>query len=225
YCWGRPAYFRPLTWRLSAACRMAVFAVDYRLAPEHPFPAAVEDAAAAWRGLLREAGRDPRRMAIIGDSAGGGLMFATLLSLRDAGDPLPAAAVALSPWTDLAGTGDSLAVNAAADPMFPPSEGAIERTAAVYLNGADPRTPLASPLYGDLRGLPPTLIQVGSTEILLDDSRRMAERLRAAGVPVELEVWPSMPHVWHMKADVVPEGRRAIERIGAFVRRHLDPPP
>jgi acetyl esterase/lipase len=164
-------------------------------------------------------GAAPRRTAIMGDSAGGGLALAMLLRLRDEGLPLPAAAVALSPWTDLALTGDSIRSNAAADPLLK-----SERTASFarhYLAGADPRHPYASPLYGDPAGLPPILIQVGSDEILRDDSVRMADKLRAAGSPVELEIWPRMPHVWQLFARVLPEGRRAIARIGAFVQREM----
>jgi acetyl esterase/lipase len=195
-----------------------VLALDYRLAPEHPFPAALDDALAAYRWLLAE-GADPRRIAVMGDSAGGGLAFSLLLRLRDQGAPLPAAAVALSAWTDLALTGASLRLNAAADPMLNAED--LPKLAACYLASADPRDPYASPLYGDATGLPPTLIQAGSDEILHDDSTRMADRLRAAGCEVELEIWPRMPHAWHLFAPVLPEARRAIERIGAFVRGRL----
>ena len=155
----------------------------------------------------------------MGDSAGGGLALAMLLKSRDENLPLPAAAVALSPWTDLALTGASLERNAASDPMLN-AEGA-SKLAALYLGGADPRTPYASALYGDPAGLPPVLIQVGSDEILLDDAVRMAEKLRAAGRPVELEIFPRMPHVWHAFAPFLPEARRAIEHIGAFLQREL----
>jgi monoterpene epsilon-lactone hydrolase len=155
----------------------------------------------------------------MGDSAGGGLAFAVLLKLRDDGLPLPAAAVALSPWTDLALTGASLRQNARADPMLNADD--LPRLVAEYLAGADPRLPYASPLYGDLAGMPPTLIQVGSDEILLDDAVRMHERLCRAGCVAELEVWPRMPHVWHLFAPVLPEARRAIGSIGSFAQRHL----
>src|SRR5215510_16174046 len=151
----------------------------------------------------------------LGESSGGGLVLAMLLKLRDEGFYLPAAAVALSPWTDLALTGGSLQRNAEADPMLRGTEGA--RLASYYLAGADPRTPYASPLYGDPTGLPPTLIQVGSDEILLDDAVRMAERMRVAGCRVELEIWPRMPHVWHLFAPAMPEAHRAIARIGEFI--------
>ncbi len=155
---------------------------------------------------------------MLGDSGGGGLALALGLRLRDAGAPMPAAIVALSPWTDLRLSGESVRRNAAADPM---QDAAIAaRFAAHYLNGADPHHPYASPLYGDPAGLPPTLIQVGSDEILRDDAVRMAERMRQAGCAVELEIWPRMPHVWHVFAPVMPEARRAIARIGAFVEQH-----
>jgi len=216
YVIGSPELYRHITWRFAAAARARVAAVDYRLAPEHPFPAALDDAAAAWHGLLDE-GADPRRTAIIGDSAGGGLALALGLRLRDAAVPLPAALVVLSPWTDLALTGASLRRNAAADPMQNAAD--LPFAASRYLAGADPRNPYASPLYGDPAGLPPSLFQVGSDEILLDDAVRMAERMRRAGCAVALEIWPRMPHVWHVFAPIIPEALRAIARIGAFIRQ------
>ncbi|HEY1362744.1 MAG TPA: alpha/beta hydrolase [Xanthobacteraceae bacterium] len=218
YCFGKPSHYRDFIWRIAAATGARVLCVDYRLAPEHPFPAALDDAVAAYRGLLA-AGAAPSRIAIMGDSAGGGLTLATLLRLRDEGVGLPAAAVALSPWTDLALTGESYVGNAASDPM--PAVRHVPGWARHYVAGADPRHPYASPLYGDPAGLPPTLIQVGSDEILRDDAVRMAERMRAAGCSVELEIWPRMPHVWQLFARIVPEGRWAVERIGAFVRGQM----
>lgn len=212
---GSPRLYRNLTWRLAAAAEAGLLCLDYRLAPEHPFPAALDDALAGYRSLLAE-GADPRRIMLIGDSAGGGLVFSLMLRLRDEGMPLPGAAVALSPWTDLAMTGDSLHKNAAADPMIDPDR--VPPLVDYYLAGADPCTPYASPLYGDLAGLPPSLIQVGSDEVLRDDSVRIAARLRAAGCSVTLEIWPRMPHVWHAFAPLVPESRRAIARIGEFLR-------
>ena len=218
YSYGSPSHYRDFIWRIAAATSARVLCIDYRLAPEHPFPAALDDALSAYRWLLAE-GAAPQRMAVMGDSAGGGLVFAMLLRLRDEGCPLPAAAVALSPWTDLALTGASLATNAAADPMLKAEQ--APSFARHYLAGADPRHPYASPLYGDPSGLPPTLIQVGSDEILRDDAVRMADKLRGAGCRVEIEIWPRMPHVWQLFARVVPEARQAVERIGAFVRREI----
>jgi monoterpene epsilon-lactone hydrolase len=215
---GAPSTYRHLTWRIARATRASVLVIDYRLAPEHPFPAALEDSVAAYRWLLADVG-EPRRLALIGDSAGGGLVLATLLKLRDNDIPLPGAAVALSPWTDLALTGPSLRLNAEADPMLNADE--LPLVAAQYLGGADPRDPYASPLYGDPAGLPPTLFHVGSDEILRDDSVRMADKMRAAKCHVELEIWPRMPHVWHLFAPFLPEARRAIARIGDFVQRAL----
>jgi acetyl esterase/lipase len=212
---GAPVLYRDFIWRIAKAARARVIILDHRLAPEHPFPAALDDAVTAYRRLLAD-GADPRRMAIMGESSGGGLVFSTLLRLRDEGSPLPAAAVALSPWTDLALTGESLRRNAKADPMIRSDE--APRLASYYLAGADPRTPYASPLYGDLTGLPPALIQVGSDEVLLDDSVRMAQRLRAAGCEVALEIAPRMPHAWQIWARLVPEARAAIVRIGEFVQ-------
>ena len=212
---GSPNLYRHLTWRIACAARAHVLAVDYRLAPEHPFPAALEDAFTAYNWLVSR-GTDPGRIAVMGDSAGGGLVFSLMLRLRDEGYPLPGAAVALSPWTDLALTGTSLRMNAKRDPML----GADDPPLFVsdYLAGADPRAPYVSPLYGDPSGLPPTFIQVGSDEVLRDDAVRMADRMRAAGCQVELEIWPRMPHVWHVFVPLIPEARRAIERVGAFVR-------
>ena len=212
---GSPALYRHLTWRIASAARACVLCVDYRLAPEHPFPAALDDAVAAYHWLLNE-GADPRRIAVMGDSAGGGLALSLLLRLRDEGSPLPAAAVALSPWTDLALTGTSLRRNATADPMVSPDQ--ARHFVDYYLAGVDPRTPYVSPLYGEPAGLPPTIIQVGSDEVLRDDAVRMADRMRAAGCRIDLEIWPRMPHVWHLFAPVMPEAHRAIERIGAFLR-------
>jgi monoterpene epsilon-lactone hydrolase len=215
YVAGSPALYRDFLWRIASAARAQVVCPVYRLAPEHPFPAALDDAVAAYRWLLAE-GADPGGTALMGDSAGGGLVFALLLRLRDEGLPLPAAAVALSPWTDLALTGASIARNAAVDAIVQARE--MPMLAEHYLAGADPRTPYASPLYGDPTGLPPALIQVSDGETLLDDSVRLAERMRDAGCTVELEIWPRMPHVWQTWARVMPEARDAIARIGGFVQ-------
>ena len=212
---GKPALYRDFTWRIAAAARARVIILDHRLAPEHPYPASLDDAVNAYRALIAD-GADPQHMAVMGESSGGGLMLAMLLKLRDEGTPLPAAAVALSPWTDLALTGHSMKLNARADPMIRSEE--APRLASQYLAGVDPRTPYASPLYGDPAGLPPTLIQVGSDEVLLDDSVRMAERMRAAGCEIELEIWPRMPHAWQVWARIMPEAREALARIGAFVQ-------
>ena len=219
YITGSAALYRHITWRFAAAAQAELIAIDYRLAPEHPFPAALDDAAAAWHALLAE-GADPANCVIMGDSAGGGLALALALKLRDEGSPLPAALVALSPWTDLAMTGESCWQDAA-DPML--KSDCLKPFAAQYLGAADPRHPYASPLYGDLRGLPPTLLQVGSDEILRDDSIRIAERMREAGCNVTLEVWPRMPHVWHAFAPLMPEARRGISRVGEFVQEWTAP--
>lgn len=218
YRLGSPAMYRHFTWRLAAATRARLLIIALRLAPEHPFPAALEDAVAAYRWLLAN-GADPRRLAVIGESAGGGLALALLLKLRDEKLPLPAVCVAMSPWTDLALTGASLAQNAKADPMLNADD--FPAYAAGYLAGADPRNPYASPLYGDPSGLPSTLIQVGSDEILRDDAVRMADKMRAAQCQVTLEVWPRMPHVWQLMVPFLPEARAALDRIGAFVESAL----
>jgi monoterpene epsilon-lactone hydrolase len=213
---------RPLSARLAAATGCAVLAVDYRLAPEHPFPAGLDDCLAAY-GWLRANG--PRGVApaksvfVAGDSAGGSLTLALLLALKQRGLPLPNAAVPISPATDFTASAESFRTRAARDPILTGGPDAIRLLANVYLQGrAKPEDPLASPLFGDFRGLPPLLFHVGDAEVLLDDSVRAAEKASQAGVDVTLEVWPDMPHVWHAFAPFLPEASRAIERIGAFVR-------
>ena len=218
YVIGSIRTHRELAGRISAASGARCLVIDYRLGPENPFPAAVEDATAAYRWLIA-AGFLPGKLAIAGDSAGGGLSVATLLALRDAGVALPATGVCISPWVDLEGTGESMTSKAAEDPMV--QREPLRQMAQLYLGGADPRTPLAAPLWGELRGLPPLLLQVGSAETLLDDSTRLAQRARAAGVEVELEIWPEMIHVWHAFAALIPEGREAIERIGVHLKKRL----
>ncbi|MCC8392013.1 alpha/beta hydrolase [Paraburkholderia sp. MMS20-SJTR3] len=222
YCHGGGYYFcspsahRPLTFGLATRADARLFSLDYRLAPEHRFPAALDDATAAYRQLLAR-GIAPGSIVIAGDSAGGGLALATLVALRDAGDPLPAGGLLFSPWTDLATTGASLRGNDAVDPMF--CGASIERAAKIYLGDAAPTDPYASPVYAQLRGLPPLFMLAGSTEVLLDDARRVADNARAAGVECECEVWKDVPHVWPLFAPFMPEANRALDRAAAFVRR------
>ncbi len=214
YIVGSLKSHQDLVARISKAANARVLYADYRLGPEHPFPAAVEDAVAAYQWLLSE-GVDASRIAISGDSAGGGLTIAAMVSLRDSGVALPATAVCISPWVDLEGVGDSMTSNADVDPSVK-KEGLVAMAEA-YLNGADPRSPLAAPLYADLKGLPPTLIQVGGHETLLDDSTRLAKLADAAGVDVTLEEADEMFHVWHAFAPMLPEGQEAIDRLGAYI--------
>jgi len=217
YMLGSLNTHRELVARIARSIGASALSVDYRLAPENPFPAAVDDAVAAYRWLLAS-GIAADSIVIAGDSAGGGLALATLLALRDAGEPLPAACVCLSPWTDLDGTGESAQPGAVADPMIDGK--ALRATGQIYLGGADARTPLGSPLYGDLAGLPPLLVLVGTREVLLDDSTRLAERARAAGVEVELEVWADLIHVWPIFPDL-PESHDALARIAEFAQKQL----
>lgn len=210
---------RELAARISKSTGCRVLVIDYRLAPEAPYPAAVEDATNAYRWMLDQ-GVDSHRTVIAGDSAGGGLTVAAMVALRDSGDPLPASAVCLSPWVDLEGIGESMTSKAAIDPMVA-REGLLHM-ANLYLDGADPRSPLAAPLYADLHGLPPILIQVGTWETLLSDSVRLAERAESAGVDVALEQWEEMVHVWHAFAPILPEGQEAIDRIGEFVATRMN---
>jgi acetyl esterase/lipase len=214
YVIGSVRTHRDLMGRISRAAKTRVLGLNYRLAPEHPFPAAVDDAIAAYRWLLAQ-GIDSRHIAVAGDSAGGGLTVATLVAIRDNQLPAPAAAVCMSPWVDLEGIGESMTTRAKADPVVA-REGLLGMAQA-YLQGQNPRTPLAAPLYADLKGLPPMLIQVGDAETLLDDSKRLADRAKAAGVTVKLEVWPEMIHVWQLFASILPEGQDAIDVIGEFI--------
>ncbi len=206
---------RSLAGRISRAAKARVLLIDYRLAPEHPFPAAVDDSVAAYRWML-STGLKPARIAVAGDSAGGGLTIATLVAIRDAKLPLPAAGVGLSPWVDLEGIGESMQTKASVDPMV--QRAGLLEMAKLYLGGKDARSPLAAPLYADLTGLPPLLIQVGTAETLLDDSTRIAERARKAGVKVTLEPWENMVHVWHIFAAMLDEGQQAIDKVGQFVQ-------
>ena len=217
YVLGSVQSHRALIERLARAMGGRILAIDYRLAPEAPFPAAVDDAVAAYRWLL-EQGVAASRLAIAGDSAGGGLTLATLVALRDQGLAMPACAAPISPWTDMEGSGDSMQTRAAVDPMV--QKEPLVQMAGTYLQGAEPRNPLASPLYADLSGLPPLLIQVGDAETLLDDTTRIEPRLKEAGVDVTVEVWDEMIHVWHLFAPMLDKGQEAIDRIGAFVRGH-----
>jgi len=216
---GSIASHRDLIARIAEASRCRVLAINYRLAPEHRFPAAAKDALSSL-GWLRAQGFAPDNIALAGDSAGGNLVLTTLLSLRDRGDPLPAAGVLMSPWTDLAATGESYVTRAAADPIHQRSM--ILALAKNYLgDGGDAFDPQASPLYADLSGLPPLLIQVGACETLLDDSLQLARIAGMADVMVDLQIWPEMIHVWHLFHPQLAAGRRAIAAGGNFVRNCL----
>jgi epsilon-lactone hydrolase len=220
YYFCSPRSHRSLVFGLAMRSRAPVFSLDYRLAPEARFPAALDDALAAYRHLLAS-GIPAESIVISGDSAGGGLALATLVALRDAGGALPAGAVLFSPWTDLGASGASIRTNDGADPMF--SGPAIGRAARLYLGDTPATHPYASPVYADLHGLPPLLIQAGSTEVLLDDSRRVAENARTEGVLVDLQVWPNMPHVWQIFTPFIPEARRALDNAASFVRKVTSP--
>ena len=215
YVMGSAGSHRDMTGRLSQTAGARVLSLNYRLAPEYPFPAPVDDAVAAYRWLLGQ-GIQASNIAIAGDSAGGGLAFAALIAIRDAGEPVPAAGIGISPWVDMEGTGESMTTRAAVDPVVQ-KEGLLGM-AKIYLGGADPKNPLAAPLHANLAGLPPLLIQVGDAETLLNDATRITERARKADVDVTLKVWDEMPHVWHLFAPILPEGQQAIEEIGAFFK-------
>jgi acetyl esterase/lipase len=219
YAAGSFVTHRVVAEKVAQLARVRALLPAYRLAPEHRFPAAVEDAMAVYRWLIQEYGADPARVVVAGDSAGGGLTIVLAVSARDAGLPLPAALACVSPWTDLAGTGESMRTKAGKDPCFTP-EG-LHLQAREYLGDADPMHPLASPLYADLRGLPPVMVQVGEDELLLDDARRLVERARAAGVDATLEVWPGLWHIFATQG-TFPESREAMQRLGRFLRRHVE---
>jgi monoterpene epsilon-lactone hydrolase len=205
---------RAMISRIARASNARALAIDYRLAPEHPFPAAVDDTIAAYKWLLAQ-GYKPGKIVIAGDSAGGGLTIAALVAIRDAGLLMPACSVPISPWTDLEGTGESVRTRAARDVMV--TQENLAHSAKQYYGTHDPKDPLVSPVHANFRGLPPMLIHVGDAEILLDDATRVAKSAKLAGVDVELEVWDDMPHVWHVFAKILPEGQQAIDKIGKFV--------
>ena len=217
YLFGSARTHRVMLAHMARAAKARVLALDYRLAPEIPFPAPVEDSVSAYRWLLDQ-GISAKKMVIGGDSAGGGLAIAALVALRSVGEPMPAAGVCISAWTDMESTGQSHTTNAESDPSV--SKERLLKIAKVYLDGKEPTAPLASPIHADLTGLPPLLLQVGSIEVLLDDSTLLKSRAKAAGVSVEMEVWDDMPHVWHHYAPILPEARKAIGRIGEFVLEH-----
>ncbi|UJQ94518.1 alpha/beta hydrolase [Mariluticola halotolerans] len=209
---------RNLAARLSGASGTRVLVPDYRLAPEHPFPAALEDVSAVYGALLRNM-MSPSQISIGGDSAGGGLAATLLLALRDAKGPLPSSAVFLSPWTDLTLSGESYETRREFDPSI--TREGLQEAAAQYAGTADPAHPLLSPIKADLTDFPPMLVHVGDHEAMLDDSLVFAERAKQAGVETEIEVWPDMWHVWHQWAPDLPEAEEAIEKIGVFIKAHF----
>lgn len=216
YVSGSAKGSRPITATLARLLKARSFALDYRLAPEFRFPAALEDTVAGYRWLI-SAGIQPREISVAGDSAGGGLALALVMKLRDLGEAMPASVVSLSPWNDLAGTGESIRANAQRDPFFVSED--VERYANLYLGAQSRNTPFASPLYGDFGGLPPLLIHAGENEMLLDDARRVHAKAIAAGVSSKLQVFPGVPHVWHLMTPFVPEAREALRQVAEFIER------
>jgi monoterpene epsilon-lactone hydrolase len=216
YMLGSLTSHRDLVARLSHAAGVRSLLIDYRLAPEHVFPAALDDALTAYRWLLAR-GTQPAHIVLAGDSAGGGLALALLQTLRDKDIPMPAGAVLLSSWTDLVGTVESRTTRDAVDPIF--SGSIVNFLANFYAGTEEKHNPLLSPIYADLHGFPPLLIEVGSDEVLLDDSLQVAEHARVANVPVELTVWDDMWHVFQQYSSVLPEGQQSLENIGRFIRR------
>jgi epsilon-lactone hydrolase len=214
YISGSAKSCRPITARLARHLRARVFGLDYRLAPEHRFPAGLDDAIAGYRWLLAS-GISPKSIAVVGDSAGGGMALAAAVRLRDAGEPLPACLVCLSPWTDMTGNSQSLSTNSERDSMFVGQD--IQRYADVYLGDQSRQNPLASPLLADLSGLPRVLIQVGRDEVLLDDARSLHAKVQAAGGSSTLHIYENVPHGWHYGAPFVPETREALREVAEFI--------
>lgn len=216
---GSPAGHRPISARLARLGNCKIFSLDYRLAPEHRFPTALDDVLAAYCWLLGQY-ISPRQIALAGDSAGGGLVLSALLKLREENLPFPACAVCFSPWTDLAGTGESLQLNGEKDAMFRPKN--IHEFAAAYLGDASPFDRLASPVFGEFdASFPPILFQVGSTEVLLDDSRRIHDKIQKANGISELEIHEDVPHCWQMFDSMMPEARIALEKAVAFIEKNM----
>ncbi len=220
YVFGGLNSHRDIAWRLAEAGDVRVLLVDYRLAPEHPFPAALEDSIECYRWLLAQ-GIAPDQIAIGGDSAGGGLSVATMVNIKNLGMPMPNCAILLSPWTDLSLSGDSVKANASSDVML--TAGALKKTSGHYLGQSDHTAPLASPLFADLSGLPATFVQVSESEILLSDAQRLVTKIVDAGGEAKLETWPNMPHVWQILASRIPEGKAAIAKLGEFLKVRLHP--
>jgi acetyl esterase/lipase len=219
YVLGSINSHRDVCERLSRAAKARVLAIEYRLAPEHPFPAAIEDAVAAYRWLVKQPGLSAKRVAIAGDSAGGGLSMSLLLALKQAGEPMPACATLMSPWVDLELTGDSMTSKGDEDPMIKKPMVAI--MSSTYVPSGDLRNPLISPLKSDLAGFPPLMIHVGTREVLLDDSVRLAAQAKKAGVEVELKTWEGHVHVFQIFASGVKDGEASLQELGAFIRRHI----
>ncbi len=215
YCICSLDTHRGLAARIALASRSRVLLVDYRLAPENPFPAALKDALSVYRWLL-EQGLPPKKIVVGGDSAGGGLTLSTAISLRDHSEPLPAALFLLSPWTDLTFSGETIESRRLVDPIF--GRGFGSQFSPAYAGSQDRAHPLISPLFADLHSLPPTYIQVGNDEILLSDSTRLKDRMRTAGTDVQIEIWRNVWHVFQLFAPYIPEAQVAIDRIGAFIQ-------
>jgi monoterpene epsilon-lactone hydrolase len=218
YVMGSCGSHRGFSGWVSASVGVQVVLPEYRVAPEHPYPAALDDAVAAYRGLLAR-GFSPGELAILGDSAGGGLALATLQALRDAKVPLPAAGVLLSPWLDLSGSGETMTTRAGIDPWLDPT--LLVPFGKLYRGELEATDPRVSPLFGEVGGLPPLLVQVGDHEILLSDSTRLAERAKEAGTELVLEVAPELWHVYQLFAPMLPDANEALARVGAFVRGRL----
>ena len=219
YVFGSILSHRHLVAEIGRASGSRTLAIDYRLAPENPFPAAVDDALASYRFLLDE-DIEPRHIALAGDSAGGGLVVATLVAIKEAGLPQPACSWVISPWVDMEASGETFVSRADTDPMV--KREIIVNFAQAYLNGADPRSPFASPIYADLRGIAPLLIHVGASEVLLDDALKLARTAGAADVSVRLEIWPEMVHIWHVFHRMLGDGRKAVQVGAKFLREAMN---